>query len=287
MQTQGGFMLRSKVLILLAISLLVGCQAQETKASLFSEEPKVLRLTTTTSVNDSGLMEYLRPYLLEEMNIKIEVVSMGSGAAMEAGQRGDADVLLVHSPTAEEVFVAEDYGIRRSTFMFNYFVIVGPRHDPAGVRDLSAKEAFIKIRNTGQLFVSRGDNSGTHSKEKVIWKSAELDYDELSKETEFYVSTGTGMGATLMIASEKEAYTLTDLATYLAMKDKLALEVLVQSSLDLRNDYSIIVINSKKVSNVDEETAKVFETWMLRESTLHLIAEYGKETYGEAIFLTE
>lgn len=280
-------MLRSKVLILLAISLLVGCQAQETKASLFSEEPKVLRLTTTTSVNDSGLMEYLRPYLLEEMNIKIEVVSMGSGAAMEAGQRGDADVLLVHSPTAEEVFVAEDYGIRRSTFMFNYFVIVGPRHDPAGVRDLSAKEAFIKIRNTGQLFVSRGDNSGTHSKEKVIWKSAELDYDELSKETEFYVSTGTGMGATLMIASEKEAYTLTDLATYLAMKDKLALEVLVQSSLDLRNDYSIIVINSKKVSNVDEETAKVFETWMLRESTLHLIAEYGKETYGEAIFLTE
>ena len=287
MQTRGGFMLRSKVLILLAISLLVGCQAQETKASLFSEEPKVLRLTTTTSVNDSGLMEYLRPYLLEEMNIKIEVVSMGSGAAMEAGQRGDADVLLVHSPTAEEVFVAEDYGIRRSTFMFNYFVIVGPRHDPAGVRDLSAKEAFIKIRNTGQLFVSRGDNSGTHSKEKVIWKSAELDYDELSKETEFYVSTGTGMGATLMIASEKEAYTLTDLATYLAMKDKLALEVLVQSSLDLRNDYSIIVINSKKVSNVDEETAKVFETWMLRESTLHLIAEYGKETYGEAIFLTE
>ena len=280
-------MLRSKVLILLAISLLVGCQAQETKASLFSEEPKVLRLTTTTSVNDSGLMEYLRPYLLEEMNIKIEVVSMGSGAAMEAGQRGDADVLLVHSPTAEEVFVAEDYGIRRSTFMFNYFVIVGPRHDPAGVRDLSAKEAFIKIRNTGQLFVSRGDNSGTHSKEKVIWKSAELDYDELSIETEFYVSTGTGMGATLMIASEKEAYTLTDLATYLAMKDKLALEVLVQSSLDLRNDYSIIVINSKKVSNVDEETAKVFETWMLRESTLHLIAEYGKETYGEAIFLTE
>ena len=280
-------MFRLKALSILLVLILFGCQVQEVEEPIVPEEPKVLRLTTTTSVNDSGLMEYLRPYLLEEANIEMEIVSMGSGAAIEAGQRGDADVLLVHSPAAEKTFVEEGYGIQRSTFMYNFFVIVGPESDPAGVKDLSAKDAFIKIREAKSKFVSRGDNSGTHSKEKAIWKLAELDYDSLSTETDFYVSAGTGMGATLTMASEQEAYTLTDLATYLSMQDQLSSKVIVSASPDLRNDYSVIVINPDKVTNVDAETAKAFETWMLSESTLKLIAEYGKDTYGEALFFTE
>lgn len=280
-------MFRLKALSILLVLILFGCQTQEVEEPIVPEEPKVLRLTTTTSVNDSGLMEYLRPYLLEEANIEMEIVSMGSGAAIEAGQRGDADVLLVHSPAAEKTFVEEGYGIQRSTFMYNFFVIVGPESDPAGVKDLSAKDAFIKIRDAKSKFVSRGDNSGTHSKEKAIWKLAELDYDSLSTETDFYVSAGTGMGATLTMASEQEAYTLTDLATYLSMQDQLSSKVIVSASPDLRNDYSVIVINPDKVTNVDAETAKAFETWMLSESTLKLIAEYGKDTYGEALFFTE
>ena len=280
-------MLRLKALSILLVLIMFGCQAQEVEEPIVPEEPKVLRLTTTTSVNDSGLMEYLRPYLLEEANIEMEIVSMGSGAAIEAGQRGDADVLLVHSPAAEKTFVEEGYGIQRSTFMYNFFVIVGPESDPAGVKDLSAKDAFIKIRDAKSKFVSRGDNSGTHSKEKAIWKLAELDYDSLSTETDFYISAGTGMGATLTMASEQDAYTLTDLATYLSMQDQLSSKVIVSASPDLRNDYSVIVINPDKVTNVDAETAKAFETWMLSESTLKLIAEYGKDTYGEALFFTE
>ena len=280
-------MFKSKVLSILLVLILFGCQAQENDEPLVPEEPKVLRLTTTTSVNDSGLMEYLRPYLLEEANIEMEIVSMGSGAAIEAGQRGDADVLLVHSPAAEKTFVEEGYGIQRSTFMYNFFVIVGPESDPAGVKDLSAKDAFIKIRDAKSKFVSRGDNSGTHSKEKAIWKLAELDYDSLSTETDFYISAGTGMGATLTMASEQEAYTLTDLATYLSMQDQLSSKVIVSASPDLRNDYSVIVINPDKVTNVDAETAKAFEAWMISDSTLKLIAEYGKDTYGEALFFTE
>lgn len=288
MQTsERGSMFRLKALSILLVLILFGCQAQEVEEPIVPEEPKVLRLTTTTSVNDSGLMEYLRPYLLEEANIEMEIVSMGSGAAIEAGQRGDADVLLVHSPAAEKTFVEEGYGIQRSTFMYNFFVIVGPESDPAGVKDLSAKDAFIKIRDAKSKFVSRGDNSGTHSKEKAIWKLAELDYDSLSTETDFYVSAGTGMGATLTMASEQDAYTLTDLATYLSMQDQLSSKVIVSASPDLRNDYSVIVINPDKVTNVDAETAKAFEAWMISDSTLKLIAEYGKDTYGEALFFTE
>jgi tungstate transport system substrate-binding protein len=266
------------------VLFMFGCQINQVDGTV---GPKVLRLTTTTSINDSGLLEYLRPYLIKEANIEMEIVSLGSGAAIEAGKRGDADVLLVHSPEAEESFINDGYGIKRSTFMHNFFVIVGPESDPAGVKHLSAKEAFIKIRDSKSKFVSRGDNSGTHSKEKAIWKHAGFDYEVIGKETDFYVSAGSGMGATLIMASEQDAYTLTDLATYLSMRKQLKSIVIVNSSPDLRNDYSVIVVNPDKVSNVDVETAKAFEAWMLRESTLNLISEYGKDTYGEALFYTE
>jgi len=171
--------------------------------------------------------------------------------------------------------------------MYNFFVIVGPNNDPAIIKDLSAKDAFLKIYEHKSLFVSRGDNSGTHSKEKNIWKSTNLIYDEISIDTSFYVSSGSGMGNTLIMANEKQAYTLTDLATFLSMQDKLDLEVIVSESPDLRNDYSIIVINPEKVENVDSETALKFEEWMLSDKALELIAEFGKEEYKQALFFTE
>lgn len=274
-------MKRLFISFVVCLIFLSGCTVEE------KEPPKTLRLTTTTSVNDSGLLEYLRPYILEEANINLEIVSLGSGAALEAGKRGDADVLLVHSPAAEKTFVDEGYGIKRSTFMYNFFVIVGPSGDPAQITGLSAADAFKKIESAKSPFISRGDNSGTHSKEKAIWKLAGLDAEVVSTDTSFYVSAGSGMGATLTMASEKQAYTLTDLATFLSMKDKLSLKVIVSESPDLKNDYSIIVINPDKVANVDVETAKAFEEWMLSERALKLIAEYGKDTYGETLFFTE
>jgi tungstate transport system substrate-binding protein len=274
-------MKRLFVSISVCMMLLSGCTVEE------KEPPKTLRLTTTTSVNDSGLLEYLRPYILEEANINLEIVSLGSGAALEAGKRGDADALLVHSPAAEKTFVDEGYGVKRSTFMYNFFVIVGPSGDPAQIKDLSAADAFKKIESAKSQFISRGDNSGTHSKEKAIWKLAGLDVEVVSADTSFYVSAGSGMGATLTMASEKQAYTLTDLATFLSMKAQLSLNVIVSESPDLRNDYSIIVINPDKVANVDDETAKAFEEWMISDRALKLIAEYGKDTYGETLFFTE
>lgn len=248
-------------------------------------EPINLRLTTTTSVNDSGLMEYLRPYILEDININLEIVSLGSGAAIEAGQRGDADVLLVHSPSAEETFIKDGYGLKRSTFMYNFFVIVGPEEYKEEFKNLSAVDAFILIYKN-YPFISRGDNSGTHNKEKNIWKSTDLDYDVVSKDTSFYISSGSGMGDTLIMASEKQAFTLTDLATFLSMKDKLDLEVIIDSSNDLINDYSIIVINPDKVENVNSDAGLMFEEWMLSEKALNLISEYGKEEYNQSLFFT-
>lgn len=269
------------LILLLFLFLSGGCSK---KVEVPEFEAKTLRLTTTTSVNDSGLMEYLRPYLLEETNISLEIVSLGSGAALEAGQRGDADVLLVHSPAAENQFIEDGYGLQRMTFMYNFFVVVGPKEDVAGIKDLTATDGFKIIWETQSTFISRGDKSGTNVKEIALWKLAGIESDLLTNPSDFYISAGVGMGDTLMMASEMQAYTLTDLSTFLSMKDSLSLEVLINAGSDLRNDYSIIVINPDKVSNVDTETAKRFETWMTQPSTLKLISSYGEDIYGEALF---
>jgi len=249
------------------------------------DQPDTLRLITTTSVNDSGLMEYLRPYLLEQTNLSIDVVSLGSGAALEAGRRGDADVLLVHSPQDEMTFIQEGYGIKRSTFMHNYFVIVGPQSDPAGLKGLQATDAFKQLISTQQPFISRGDNSGTHSKEKGLWSLVDVDVEKMTESYPNYTSSGQGMANTLLMASELQAYTLTDLASYLFLKQRLDLDVIVDQSDELRNDYSLIRINPDVVNNVQVELAERFEAWMLQASTLKLIASYGVDTYGEALFI--
>lgn len=247
------------------------------------EVDKVLRLTTTTSVNDSGLMDYLMEYLYEDTGIKVEIVSKGSGAAIEDGRVGNADIILVHSPAAEKEFVEEGYGVERKTFMHNFFVIVGPEDDPAGIKGLSAEEAFKAIMDSDELFVSRGDESGTHKKEENIWAAAGFDMEDII-ERDNYNALGDGMGATLTFSSEKAGYTLTDLATFLSMESDLALEVLVDSSDSLKNEYSLILVDPEVVDGTNPELAIEFQDWMLSDKALELISKYGQEKYGQSLF---
>lgn len=258
-------------------------KAEAEKETEKEKSEKILRLTTTTSVNDSGLMEYLREPLKEDTGIEMEIVSKGSGAAIEDGRQGNADIILVHSPKAENEFVDEGYGLERNTFMHNYFVIVGPEEDPAGIEGKTAEEAFQAIAETGSTFVSRGDDSGTHSKEKSIWEGAGIDLAEIET-AEWYNSLGDGMGATLTFSSENAGYTLTDLSTFLSMESEMAIKVLVDQSDSLKNVYSVIIVNPDKVEGTNFELAKEFEDWITGERAAELIAEYGKEQYGQPLF---
>lgn len=257
----------------------------EQKAEENKGETKTLRLTTTTSVNDSGLMDYLRQPLKDDTGIEMEIVSKGSGAAIEDGRQGNADVILVHSPKAEKEFVDEGFGMDRISFMHNYFVIVGPEDDPAKIEGLSAEDAFKAIKDTNSVFVSRGDESGTHKKELSIWEGAGVKPEELEA-NEKYNALGDGMGATLKFASENQGYTLTDLATFLSMQTDLKLKVLVNQSDSLKNTYSVILINPEKVEGTNTELAKEFQDWMTGEKAAELIDKYGLEEYGQQLFIS-
>lgn len=256
---------------------------EEDQVAEESKEEMVVKLTTTTSVNDSGLMEYLRDSFKEDTGYDMEIVSKGTGAAIEDAKAGNADVILVHSKDKEEEFVSEGYGIERKPFMHNYFVIVGPESDPAGIEAMEAEDAFKAIADTKSVFASRGDESGTHNKELKIWDKAGVNIEDLEGEDN-YNSLGDGMGATLTFASEYNAYTLTDLSTFLTMQNDLNLKVLVDESESLKNVYSVIVVNPDKVNGTNVEAGKVFQDWMLSDKAASLIEEYGKDDYGEQLF---
>lgn len=245
-----------------------------------------LRLTTTTSVQDSGLLDAILPDFEEKTGYTVNVVAKGSGAAIEDGRLGNADAILVHSPAAEEEFMDEGYGINRQTFMHNYFVIVGPENDPAGIEGMDANAALEAIvASEDAIFASRGDESGTHSKELKLWEEIDVDPEVDMTAGESYVSLGKGMGDTLVYAAEEGAYTLTDLSTFLSMEENLdGLVVLVAESENLRNDYSTIEVNPEMNENINVEAAKAFSEWIVSEDALNLIAEYGMEKYGQALF---
>jgi tungstate transport system substrate-binding protein len=271
-----------KVLILIAIAitalaLLIGCKPKN--------EPVTLKLSTTTSVNDSKLLDYLKPYLKQEENISLDVLAQGSGQAIQTATDGNCDVLIAHSPAAEQAFVDTGKGVEKRQFMYNYFVIVGPNADGASVAaSASAKDAFKKINtafiaNKNSIFYSRDDKSGTDTKEKAIWKSASLDITTFS--ADFYKKTGKGMLDTLIMADNTDGYTLTDKATFLANKDKLThLKMLLEKNDELKNVYSVTLVKSSEKF----EAAKRFHDWLLKASTQKKIAEYGKKEYGEALF---
>ena len=239
-------------------------------------------LSTTTSVNDSGLLDYLQPFLKEDTGITLDILAQGSGQALATAAAGDADVVIAHSPAAEKEFVENGSGNSRTEFMHNYFVIVGPPSDPAGLKSASDVASAMKmVLDTNNKFLSRGDNSGTHTKELSLWKLSNTDAEA---DTENYVSVGKGMGDTLVMTSEMQGYTLTDLSTFLSMKANLDLEVIVDSGDDLKNVYSVILVNEQAGKNVKTADAKDFMDWLLSDRAAELIAVYGVDRYGEALF---
>ncbi|MGE5123666.1 MAG: substrate-binding domain-containing protein [Acidobacteriaceae bacterium] len=239
-----------------------------------------LILATTTSTQDSGLLDVLVPDFERHSGYTVKTVAVGSGEAMKMGQQCNADVLLVHSPSTEKDFMSNNYGSDRRLVMHNDFVIVGPAGDPAGIQSTAtAVEAFTKIADSKARYVSRGDESGTNTKELGIWKSANL-----TPEGDWYVESGQGMLATLTIASEQAAYTLTDRATYLANKDRLQLVILKQGDAALLNIYHVIVVNPANCSTLNNAGAIAFADFMVSAGTQTLIGNFGVEKFGAPLF---
>ena len=240
-----------------------------------------LILATTTSTQDSGLLDVLVPLFEGQTGYSVQTVAVGSGEAMKMGEEGNADVLLVHAPTSEVAFMSAGNGTDRFLVMHNDFIIVGPASDPAKIKGMtSAVEAFEAILAAGSPFITRGDDSGTHKKELALWKSAELDPAGQA----WYTETGQGMGASMTIASEKQAYILTDRATYLANRDNYQLELLVEGDKSLLNVYHVITVNQTKWPKVNYEGALVFSKFMVAPPTQKVIGQFGVDKYGQALF---
>ncbi|HHU32969.1 MAG: substrate-binding domain-containing protein [Zhaonellaceae bacterium] len=276
--------LGAKLLVILCIVglLFTGCGKTESDTPSNNDPVeqselagKKIVLATTTSTQDSGLLDVLVPAFEEETGIEVDVVAVGTGQAITLAKEGNADVLLVHARADEDKFVEEGYGSEAWDVMYNQFLIVGPAEDPAGVKDsASAVEGLQKIAETGAKFVSRGDDSGTHKKELKIWKEAGID----PSGQEWYLSAGQGMGDTLKMADELRAYALTDEATFLAMD--LELEVVSKGDPSLLNPYGIIKVNSSK----EQEAASAFINFIVGEEGQKIIGEFGKEKFGSPLF---
>lgn len=239
-----------------------------------------LILATTTSTQDSGLLDVLIPLFETESGYTVQTVAVGSGQAMKMGEEGNADVLLVHAPASEVAFMNDGYGKDRALVMHNDFVVVGPASDPAGIKGMAVTDALKAISTGGAEFVSRGDDSGTHKAELTLWGKASFDPNGQA----WYLESGQGMGATLTIASEKGAYTLTDRATYLALKDNLQLEILVEGDNALLNVYHVITVNPEKWDRVNYEGALAFLNFMIAPSTQEVIGKFGVDKYGQPLF---
>jgi len=252
-------------------------------STAFSADAKLLRMATTTSTDDTGLLDYLKPYFVKETGIDIQWVATGTGKALKLGENCDADVLLVHAPGAEKKFVADGFGIDRNVVMYNDFVLIGPASDPAGVKGKSVRDSLITLSTRQIKFVSRGDKSGTHQAEQSLWKASEL---PIPDKEPWYLQAGQGMLTTIQIAAEQNGYTLTDRGTYIKYEDTMKgnppLKILVEGDDLLKNIYSVIVVNPAKCPNVKSELAKAFSDWMSMPSTQKLIT--GFRLSGKQLF---
>ncbi len=265
--------------LILAISL-AGCSQSGGEKTRQVKPAKELVLATTTSTYDSGLLDAILPDFEAKTGIKVDVVAVGTGQALKLGEAKDAVVLLVHAKSREEKFVAEGYAPFRKDVMYNDFVIVGPPDDPAGIRGMTdAAAAFKKIADAWAPFISRGDESGTHIKELGIWEKAGV-----KPEGDWYLSAGQGMGAVLTMASELRAYTLSDRATYLSRRDGLDLDILVEGDPILFNQYGVLPIAQDEAHQDKFAAAMAFVDWITNPETQALIAEFGKDKYGQQLF---
>ena len=270
--------LMKRVAIVLALALVLIGSACATA----NKEKKPIILATTTSTQDSGLLDVLVPRFEQQSGYQVKTIAVGSGEALAMGRRGEADVILSHSPDAEDQFVAEGYGVNRRAVMHNDFVLVGPPDDPAGVRGMPMTQAFATIAEKEAVFVSRGDNSGTHALEKKLWQSAGL-----TPSGSWYLSTGQGMGNTLRVAEQKGGYTISDRATYLAQRSELQLEILGEGDQLLLNYYHIIEVNPSKHANVNNEGARAFGDFLVSDEGQEIIRSFGVEQYGQPLFFPD
>ena len=272
-------------LALLLIAMATGCG--------YSKQSRILRLATTTSTENSGLLTTILPRFEEETGTTVEVVAVGTGQALALGKAGDTDVLLVHAPEREQEFLSAGHGTARHHVMYNDFIIVGPRYDPAGIRGVSrASEAMATIAATGTPWASRGDDSGTHIKEQSLWVEAGM---QPSTSEDWYFSLGQGMGATLNYANETEAYTLTDRGTFLSQSERLPFLTLmiggesISANVDpaLYNPYVIIPVHPDKNDGINHQLALKFVDWLTSPETGEHIAAFGVEQFGQHLFRSQ
>lgn len=260
------------ILSLVLILLLTGCQSRNDDPSGTS-----IILATTTSTENSGLLDYILPEFEKTTDVTVKVVAVGTGKALEMGRNGEADVLLVHAKSSEEQFVADGHGTERFDVMYNDFVIIGPDTDSPLEKGNDVSSAFSFISQSGLEFFSRGDDSGTHKKEISLWKAADID-----PSGEWYISVGKGMGDTIVMTNERLGYTMTDRATFLSMKDNIDLTVIIEGDPILFNQYGVIPVNPEKNDLINIAGAKVFVDWLISEEGQNLIGSYEK--FGEILF---
>ena len=272
-------MMRTRIILWAVVSLFVLIGPATVLA-----QTKTIILATTTSTQDSGLLDVLIPLFEKNTGYFVKTIAVGSGQAMAMGQKGEADVLLVHSPAAEKKFVAEGYGIHRRLIMHNDFIIIGPPGDPAKIKGIkAASEAFKKIASAQALFLSRSDKSGTHTKEMDIWKAAGVKPEG----EKWYQQTGLGMGQTLSVTAEKKGYTLADRGTYLALKKNLGVDILVEGDAILLNIYHVIEINPAKWPKVNAAGGKAFADFMVSKETQDIVRTFGVDKYGSPLFFPD
>jgi len=273
-KTRNMFTIFLAIVTLLLIPSMIPVQAQE----------KTIILATTTSTQDSGLLDVLLPVFEKKTGYFVKTIAVGSGQAMAMGEKGEADVLLVHSPAAEKKFISEGFGINRKIIMHNDYIIVGPAEDPAKMKGMkSTPESFKKIASAAALFLSRGDNSGTNAKEKEVWKAAGINPEG----QKWYQQTGLGMGQTLNVANEKKGYTLADRGTYLSLKKNLKLDILMEGDAILLNVYHVIEVSPTKWPKVNAAGAKAFSDFMVAKETQEIIKTYGVDKFGAALFFPD
>lgn len=262
--------------MLFVVILVAGCGGVSSEQSII--------LATTTSTENSGLLDSILPVFTEDTGIKVKVVAVGTGQAIKLGEDGEADVLLAHAKASEEAFVAEGHGLERFDVMYNDFVLIGPENDPLNISGLASSNivnALVLLKDSeSEPFISRGDDSGTHKKELELWSSLGF-----TPEGDWYKSVGAGMGETILMAEELEGYTLTDRATYLSMVGDLGLKIVVEGDTKLFNQYGIIAVNPDKNHKINNEGANEFIQWLLSEKGQKLIREFGIEEFGDSLFI--
>ena len=275
-----------KALVLLLCGIMTlsfaACGGGSEEEAAAPEEGGTLMMATTTSTEDTGLLDYLQPLFKEDTGIDLQWTAVGTGKALKMGEDGQVDVVLVHAKASEEEFVANGFGVERFPVMYNDFVVVGPAEPLEKTDDVAA---FFRAVNDQQLpFVSRGDDSGTDKKEKKIWEGLGIDPSANPN----YMESGQGMGATLTMANEKEAYCLTDRGTWLKQsmdsENEYTLEIICEGGKELLNQYGVIAVNPEKYPEVNNEAANAFIEWITSDKVQKLIAEYGVEEYGQALF---